>query len=278
MVGHELDLQATEFHVVGAHIGDDIDVGTAEAGLVAELREFKLCLAQNLAVNARFMANSVTHTDSFSELAMAMKETLTTALADAASDLDIAAFAAALDVIATARHLCVLPADQLSQGSALDTHIRLLRMGMESSVHLVPDEQRMIIGSARGDVGFILLTTDPSALDGSDLLDILNNQDNPAILISPSRSRPSFQRHPPHYPQQPAAGNFRPFGLRYKQALVIDLLCTGHSLNLSEGLTKPRRPVNEQLPPPLKPPGEIRSGRTDTSASRTDASSYFNDP
>jgi RpiR family carbohydrate utilization transcriptional regulator len=221
----------------------------------AGLREFKLCLAQNLAVNARFMANSVTHTDSFSELARAMKEALTTALSDAASDLDIAAFAAALDVIATVRHLCVLPVDQLSQGSAFDTHVRLLRMGIESSVHLLPDEQRMIIGSARSDVGFIVLTSDATAPDVSDLLDILNSQDNPAVLISPALSRgQTFNGIHLAIRNNLPVEIFAQSAVRYKQAMVIDLLCTGHSLNLSEGILERRRPVNEQLPPPLKRP------------------------
>jgi len=219
------------------------------------LREFKLCLAQNLAVNAHFMANSVTPTDSFSELASAMKEALTTALSDTAADLDIGAFAAALDVIATVRHLCVLPADQLSQGSSLDTHIRLLRMGIESSVHVLPEEQRMVIGSARSDVGFIILATDGTAPDVGELLDILNVQENPAILISPAlgRGHTFAGIHLPIRNNLPVE-IFAQSAVRYKQAMVIDLLCTGHSLNLSEGHIERRRPIGEQVPPPLKRP------------------------
>lgn len=219
------------------------------------LREFKLCLAQNLAVNAHFMANSVTHTDSFSELASAMKEALTTALSDAAADLNIGTFAAALDIIATVRHLCVLPADQLSQGTSLDTHVRLLRMGIESSVHLAPEEQRMVISSARSDVGFIVLATDGTAPDVADLIDILNVQDNAAILISPALARGhSFAgTHLPIRNNLPVE-IFAQSAVRYKLAMVVDLLCTGHSLNLSEGLTERRRPIGEQLPPPLKRP------------------------
>ena len=39
---------------------------------------------------------------------------------------------------------------------------------------------------------------------------------------------------------------------RHKQAIIIDILCTAHSLNLAEGIEERRRFVEEQQPPPLK--------------------------
>ena len=97
------------------------------------LREFKLCVAQNLAVNAHFMANSTKRTDSFTELVEALTDGLAGALADMNNDISLDVFSEALDIIAEARHVNVFPLDQKSQGMALDAHIRLLRLGIESS-------------------------------------------------------------------------------------------------------------------------------------------------
>ncbi len=217
------------------------------------LREFKLCVAQNLAVNAHFMANSTARTDSFSELVAALTQGLASTLADMNADISLDVFSDALDVIAGARHINVFPLDQKSQGVALDAHIRLLRLGVESSLHVPADEQRAVIGAARESSVFLLIAADAVGPDLADLFDGIDVEGIGAILIGPSLI--GGLRFPgAHLVIRNATpvGVFAQSAIRYRQAILVDLLCTGHSLNLSESLPERRRRVEKQLPPPLK--------------------------
>ncbi|MDP1730912.1 MAG: MurR/RpiR family transcriptional regulator [Devosia sp.] len=217
------------------------------------LREFKLCVAQNLAVNAHFMANSVVRTDSFSELVASLTGALTTALSDINSDLSPTAFPEALDIIASARHVSVLPVDQWSQGIALDAHVRLLRMGIESSVHFAVEEQRMMAGIARETNALIVIAADGGNPDLADLIDLVGIQDAGVILIAPSLNRgQAFSGTHLVVRNSSPVEMFAQSAVRYRQSIIIDILCTGHSLNLSEGLAERRRQVEQQVPPPLK--------------------------
>lgn len=217
------------------------------------LREFKLCVAQNLAVNAHFMANSTVRTDSFSELVAAFTEGLSAALADMNADISLDVFSDALDVIAGARHINVFALDQKSQGVALDAHIRLLRLGVESSLHLPADEQRAVVGAAREASAFLLVGADPGGSDLADLFDSIAVNGAGAILIGPGLI--GALRFPGAHlvvRNTTPVGVFAQSATRYKQAILVDLLCTGHSLNLSENLAERQRSVEAQLPPPLK--------------------------
>lgn len=217
------------------------------------LREFKLCVAQNLAVNAHFMANSVARTDSFSELVQSLTDGLVGALSDMNADISLEVFSDALDVIAGARHVNVFPLDQRSQGVALDAHIRLLRLGVESSFHVLPDEQRMVVGTARHASAFLLISAEPGGADLSDLFDSIGVQGAGAILIAPGLI--GGVRFPGAHlviRSSGPTGIFAQSALRYRQAILVDLLCTGHSLNLSDNLAERQRSVEEQIPPPLK--------------------------
>ena len=217
------------------------------------LREFKLCVAQNLAVNAHFMADSVVRSDSFSELVSSLTGTLTTALAEIADDLPQADVADALDVIARAGHISLMPADQWSQGVALDAHVRLLRMGIESSVHFAVDEQRMLAGLARERTALIVLAADATSSDLLDLLDVMGMHGDRCVLIAPALG-PARTFAGTQLVIRNARGReiFSQSAIRYKQAIIIDILCTAHSLNLSEGIEERNRFVEEQQPPPLK--------------------------
>lgn len=217
------------------------------------LREFKLCVAQNLAVNAHFMANSTTRTDSFSELVAALTDGLSGALADMNADISLDVFSEALDIIAGARHINVFPLDQKSQGMALDAHIRLLRLGIESSIHVAAEEQRTVVGAARDMSAFLLIGADAAGPDLSDLFENIGVSGAGAVLIGPGLvGAPRFPG--PHLVIRTTTpvGVFSQSALRYKQAILIDLICTGHSLNLSENLDERKRKVEAQLPPPLK--------------------------
>jgi RpiR family transcriptional regulator, carbohydrate utilization regulator len=217
------------------------------------LREFKLCVAQNLAVNAHFMANSTTRTDSFSELVEALTNGLAGALSDMNKDISLDVFSDALDIIASARHINVFPLDQKSQGMALDAHVRLLRLGLESSIHVSAEEQRIVVGAAREQSAFLMIGADTAGLELSDLFEIIGVNGADAILIGPGLV--GSLRFPGAHliiRSTTPVGVFSLSALRYKQAILIDLICTGHSLNLSENLAERKRRLEMQLPPPLK--------------------------
>lgn len=217
------------------------------------LREFKLCVAQNLAVNAHFMANSTTRTDSFSELVAALTDGLSGALADMNADISLDVFSEALDIIAGARHINVFPLDQKSQGMALDAHIRLLRLGIESSIHVAAEEQRAVVGAARDMSAFLLIGADAAGPDLSDLFENIGVSGAGAVLIGPGLvGAPRFPGAHLVIRTTTPVGVFSQSAFRYKQAILIDLICTGHSLNLSENLDERKRKVEAQLPPPLK--------------------------
>lgn len=217
------------------------------------LREFKLCVAQNLAVNAHFMANSTHRDDSFSELVGALTDGLSGALADMNSGISLDVFSEALDVIAGARHVNVFPLDQKSQGMALDAHIRLMRLGVESSFHPSAEEQRAIVGAARDLSIFLLIAADAIGHDPNDLIDSIGVNGSGAVLIGPglAGSQPFPGAHLV-IRNSLATGVFSQSASRYKQAILIDLLCLGHSLNLSDGLAERRRKLEIQKAPPLK--------------------------
>lgn len=217
------------------------------------LREFKLCVAQNLAVNAHFLANSTTRTDSFSELVAALTDGLSGALSDMNGDISLEAFSDALDIIAGARHVNVFPLDQKSQGMALDAHIRLLRLGIESSIHVSAEEQRSVIGAARDQSAFLLIGADAANPELSDLFDSIGVSGAGMILIGPGLI--GSQKFPGAHliiRNTTPVGIFAQSALRYKQAILIDLICTGHSLNLAGSADEKKRPLEIQLPPPLK--------------------------
>jgi RpiR family transcriptional regulator, carbohydrate utilization regulator len=217
------------------------------------LREFKLCVAQNLAVNAHFMANSTARTDSFSELVASLTDGLSSALADMNADISLDVFSDALDVIADARHVNVFPLDQKSQGVAVDAHVRLLSLGLESSLHVPSDEQRAVVGAARDASAFLLIAADAGGTEFTDLFDTIGVTGGGAIMIGPGLI--GGLRFPgAHLVIRNIApiGVFAQSATRYKQAILVDLLCIGHSLNLSESLVERQRPLGPQTPPPLK--------------------------
>jgi RpiR family transcriptional regulator, carbohydrate utilization regulator len=217
------------------------------------LREFKLCVAQNLAVNAHFMANSTVRTDSFSELVASLTDGLSGALSDMNSDISLDVFSDALDVIAAARHINVFPLDQKSQGVALDAHVRLLRLGLESSLHVPADEQRAVVGAARDSSVFLLIAADAGGIEFADLFDNIGVTGAGAILIGPGLI--GGLRFPGAHlviRNMAPIGVFAHSATRYKQIILVDLLCIGHSLNLAESLAERQRRLELQMPPPLK--------------------------
>jgi DNA-binding MurR/RpiR family transcriptional regulator len=229
-----------------------VSASTTELGFQG-LREFKLCVAQNLAVNAHFMENSTARSDSFSELVEALTNGLSGALSDMNQDISLEAFSDALDIVAGARHINVFPLDQKSQGMALDAHIRLLRLGIESSIHAAAEEQRAVVGAAREQSAFLLIGAETAWPDLADLFDSISLSGAGAVLIGPGLvGAQRFSGVHLIIRNTTPVGIFSQSALRYKQAILIDLLCTGHSLNLADNLAEKRRTLEAQVPPPLK--------------------------
>lgn len=228
------------------------------------LREFKLCVAQNLAVSAHFMADSTRRSDSFSELVSEMTEGLARALTDMNADIPLDAFSGALDALAAARHVNVMPLDQASQGAGLDAHLRFLRLGVESSFHPGAEEQRAVLSAAREGSAFLLLAAAAQGPEFPDLVENLALNDSGAILIGPPlQNGARFPGAHLRIRQAAQGGVFAGSALRYKQAILIDLLCMGLSFNLSEDLEERRRKIEAQTPPPPKrgPARALRKGK-----------------
>ena len=71
------------------------------------MREFKLCVAQNLAISAHFMLNSVARSDSLGELVRSVTDGFAAAIVDTAQDNDIDGLSASLGIISAARRVHV---------------------------------------------------------------------------------------------------------------------------------------------------------------------------
>lgn len=217
------------------------------------MREFKLCVAQNLAISAHFMSNSVARSDSFGELVRSVTDSLGVAIADAAQGIDIDGLSAALGIISGARRIHVFPMDVESAGNAVDLFNQLLRLGSSCSCHSLPEEQRMVVTAAGDGSAFIVLSAEPTGLDEIELFESISTQDLPAILIAPIL--PTGTEFPGvHLEIGPSLsqGLFARSSRRYKQAVMVDLLCTGSSLELGPGLSGATAVSIEQPSPPIK--------------------------
>jgi RpiR family transcriptional regulator, carbohydrate utilization regulator len=217
------------------------------------LREFKLCVAQNLAVSSHFMDNAVEQNDSFPKLVQSLTKSLSDILKDINSELPISSFSKALNILASCKHISLFAVDQLSQGVAIDAQIRLLRLSLETSVHISGEDQRMIISASHRDSVLILISSDGCSLELGELLELITLHDIKAIIIAPQTAR-SYSKNTVFLPIHTigVVDIFAQPSVRYKQLIIIDLLCLGYSHNLSEHTTDPPRKIGKQVPPPLK--------------------------
>ena len=217
------------------------------------LRDFKLCVAQNLAISAHFMSDSVARTDSFGELVRSVTQGLGAAITEMESEIDIHCLSEALDILAAARHINVFPLDQESQGAAVDVFNRLLRIGNACSCHIPAEEQRMVISAASDASAFLLLSMDTVITEPVDLFESMSLLGDRAILIAPPLAPglvfPGVQLV---VETTLVPGIFVQSLRRYKQAIMIDLICTGSALNLADSLGERRRRLERQTEPPLK--------------------------
>ncbi|MCC5973828.1 MAG: MurR/RpiR family transcriptional regulator [Rubellimicrobium sp.] len=217
------------------------------------MREFKLCVAQNLAISSHFMSNSVARSDSFGELVRSVTDGLGAAIVEAAKDIDVDSLAKALAIISTARLIHVLPMDIESAGNSTDLFNQMLRLGTSTSYHALPEEQRMVVTASSDDSAFMVLSAEPANRDVLELFEAIAQKDLPAILIAPGL--PVGTMFPgvhlkigPSITQDLFARSSR----RYKQSVVVELLCTGSSLELGRGLRRDSALLLDQPSPPIK--------------------------
>ncbi|MCP4380740.1 MAG: hypothetical protein GY798_04855 [Hyphomicrobiales bacterium] len=117
----------------------------------------------------------------------------------------------------------------------------------------------MVVAAARDRTALLIIAADAATPEFADLLDLLADDKRASVVIAPQSAHArrvagvllSF-RTPAH------SEIFSQTALRYKQAIVVDLLCTGHALNLSDRADERRRPVMPNPAPPMK--GQPMSG------------------
>ena len=218
----------------------------------ANMRDFKLCVAQNLAISAHFMANSFARSDSYGELVRSVTEGLGAAIADVAQEIDITRLATALSIVSDARRIVIFPTDVESAGCAVDLFNQLLRLGISSSCHTLPEEQRMVATAADSGSAVVVLSALPVGPEAVELLETLALQDLPTILISPILPVAiDFTGVHLLIGASHSQGIFARSSRRYKQAIIVDLLCTGFSLELGQGDAARNAPPIDQRSPPI---------------------------
>lgn len=219
----------------------------------ANMRDFKLCVAQNLAISAHFMANSVVPSDSYEELVRSVVDGLTGDIAGVAQSIDIACLSAALGIVSDARRILVFPLDGDSTGCAIDLFNQLLRLGTPCSCHTVPEEQRMVAMAAEPGTAAVILAAQPVLAAARELFETLALSELPTVLISPSIPVGSeFPGVQLEIATSPSAGIFARSSRRYRQSIMVDLICVGVSLKLGQGEAARRLPLFDQSAPPLK--------------------------
>jgi len=219
----------------------------------ANMRDFKLCVAQNLAINAHFMANSVAPSDSYEELVRSVVDALTSDIAGVAQSIDIARLSAALGIVSDARRILVFPLDVDSTGCAIDLFNQLLRLGTPCSCHTVPEEQRMVAMAAEPGSAAIILAAQPVLTAAQELFETVALSELPTVLISPATPVGSeFPGVQLEIASAPSAGIFARSSRRYRQSIMVDLICVGVSLKLGQGEAARRVPLVDQSAPPPK--------------------------
>jgi DNA-binding MurR/RpiR family transcriptional regulator len=219
----------------------------------ANMRDFKLCVAQNLAISAHFMANSVAPSDSYEELVRSVVDGLTGDIVGVAQSIDIARLSVALGMVSDARRILVFPLDVDSTGCAIDLFNQLLRLGTPCSCHTVPEEQRMVAMAAEPGTAAVILAAQPVLAAARELFETLALSELPTVFISPSIPVGSeFPGVQLEIATAPSAGIFARSSRRYRQSIMVDLICVGVSLKLGQGEAARRVPLVDQSAPPLK--------------------------
>lgn len=110
----------------------------------------------------------------------------------------------------------------------------------------------MVVTAAGDGSAFIALSAESAGADTIELFEAIGLQDLPSILIAPTL--PTGTDFPGvHLVIGPSLsqGLFARSSRRYKQAVMVDLLCTGSSLELGHGIAAAAAalPLDQHSPP-----------------------------
>jgi RpiR family carbohydrate utilization transcriptional regulator len=138
----------------------------------AGLREFKLALAQELALGGSPLHRRVNITDTADEVVGKIARSAAASVAGVRNQLDMAVLAAAVDAIATARHIDIVGAGNTSWFMATDLQARLFRLGLSAAAWADYHLQQVAAGAQTAG-GVVIAITHvggmPSLLDAVDI-------------------------------------------------------------------------------------------------------------
>jgi DNA-binding MurR/RpiR family transcriptional regulator len=138
----------------------------------AGLREFKLALAQELALGGSPLHRRVNIEDAASDVVAKIARSAAATVAGVRNQLDLATLAAAVDAIATAPHIDIVGAGNTSWFMATDLQARLFRLGLSAAAWADYHLQQVAAGAQRPG-GIVIAITHvggmPSLLDAVDI-------------------------------------------------------------------------------------------------------------
>ena len=150
----------------------------------AGLREFKLALAQELALGGSPLHRRVNIADTADEVVTKISRSAAASVAGVRNQLDMTTLAAAVDAIASAQHIDVYGAGNTSWFMATDLQARLFRLGLSATAWSDYHLQQVAAGAQRPG-GIVIAITHvggmPSLLDA---VDIARSQGAKVIAIT----------------------------------------------------------------------------------------------
>lgn len=138
----------------------------------AGLREFKLALAQELALGGSPLHRRVNIEDMADEVVSKIARSAAASVAGVRNQLDMAVLAAAVNAIATARHIDIVGAGNTSWFMSADLQARLFRLGLSATAWADYHLQQVAAGAQMAG-GVVIAITHvggmPSLLDAVDI-------------------------------------------------------------------------------------------------------------
>jgi hypothetical protein len=111
----------------------------------------------------------------------------------------------------------------------------------------------MVAMAAEPGTAAVILAAQPVLAAARELFETLALSELPTVLISPSIPVGSeFPGVQLEIATAPSAGIFARSSRRYRQSIMVDLICVGVSLKLGQGEAARRVPLVDQSAPPLK--------------------------
>jgi RpiR family carbohydrate utilization transcriptional regulator len=138
----------------------------------AGLREFKLALAQDLALGGSPLHRRVNIEDAADEVVGKIARSAAASVAGVRNQLDMAVLSAAVDALATAPHIDIVGAGNTSWFMATDLQARLFRLGLSANAWADYHLQQVAAGAQRPGGVMIAITHVggmPSLLDAVDI-------------------------------------------------------------------------------------------------------------